>query len=76
MHLRNFRGEAKEVQSVAFMFRLKKQTDGSNMRWVDIVNGQISMAGTKRDEMTFATANKIIGKDEDSSGELARGAPW
>jgi hypothetical protein len=75
-HLRNFRGEAEKVQSVAFMFRLKKQTDGSNVRWADVVNGQISMARTKRDEMTFATADKIVGKDDDNSGELAWGPPW
>jgi hypothetical protein len=76
MHLRKFRGEAEQVQSVAFMFRLKKQTDGSNLRWADVVNGQISMARTKRDEMTFATVDKIVGKDEDNSGGLAWGAPW
>jgi hypothetical protein len=74
---RKFREEAHPLQSVVFLFRLKKETDGEDDRWLDERKGRFMIDKYRRklEAMRFVTKGKIVGMDEDNSGELAWGAP-
>jgi hypothetical protein len=75
IHTRKFKREAKSLQPVAFLFRLREQTGGVDQKLDDEKDGDYAVR-IKRAAWTLPTAGKIVGENEDSSWELTWGASW
>jgi hypothetical protein len=61
---RKFRGKAQPLQSVAFLFRLMKETNGS---W-EVYTPRDCEAAHEQEPKVFRTTEKIVRKNADNSG--------